>query len=119
MTRTWTQSGARYSTPERRPQVERAIEGLTWQSFVPGMSLPFMSGESIKATIVELSLPRVSALAWDGGLSFPAPNDESEYPGLYGIETNFANGRARVYVVDAGTEIVPVCSDFWPNESEK
>lgn len=111
--RDWTNVGARYTTPERREQVECAIAGLTWQPFVESMSLPMSPGLGIQEAIRELSLPRVSALAWDGALSFPAPNDESEYPGLYGIEANYANGRARIYLIDNGTEIVPVCADFW------
>jgi len=28
---------------------------------------------------------------------------------------NYDNGRARVYVIDTGTGVFPLASDFWPD----
>jgi len=35
---------------------------------------------------------------------------------VLGIEGNYKNGRARAYLLDIGTEVVVLASDFWPNE---
>lgn len=115
--RDWMSVGARYTTPERRAQVERTISRLEWREFTDGMSLPMCPGLGIEAAIKELRLPKVSAIAYNGALSFPAPDDESEYPGLYGIEANYKNGRARVYIVDNGCELLPIAADFWAKET--
>ena len=118
--RTWTQTGAPYTTPERRPDVLAAIAALEWTAIPDGdsLTLPFLPGEGIKAVIAELQLPKVSALAWNGVVDWPAaqPGGDREHYAVYGIEANYKNGRARVYVLDTGTQLLPVASDFWPEQ---
>lgn len=106
--RDWMKVGARYSTKARRPQLVQVMNELEWHPVKGKMTLPFSPGEGIKAVIAELNLPKVSALAWNGALEF-----SGEYPSLYGIEANYKNGRARLFVVDNGTALLPVCADFW------
>jgi hypothetical protein len=114
--RDWMSAGARYTTVERRPQVSEVIAGLDWKE-VEVMSLPAMPAMGIQEAIKELRLPKVSAIAFNGALEFPGrPGEDGEYPSLYGIEANYTNGRARVYLVDNGCEIVTVCADFWAEE---
>jgi hypothetical protein len=115
--RTITNVGARYTAGDRLAQVEEQIEALEWHELPDdgALSAPFMPGEAIKAAIAQLRLPKVSRIAWNGALAFhDDPEQDGEYPGLCGIEANYRNGRARVYIVDNGTEILPVVSDFWP-----
>lgn len=126
--RDWMNVGARYTTPERRQQVEQEIARLKWTTFADAkdgtLSLPFCPGEAIKKAIRELRIPKVTAIAWTAGtgkrtrpacLNFPGRtgDEDGEYPGLYGIEGNYKNGRVRLYVADNGTEILPVAVDFW------
>jgi hypothetical protein len=112
VTRTWTTIGAEVvgvaledGTALDRQRLEAAIAGLEWRS--AGVELPMMPGQMVLATVRQLRIPKVSAVAISSEL---APY------GLYGVEGNYANGRARIYVVDQGTGAVPVASDFWPTQ---
>ena len=111
-TRTWTEIGAqaigrRLEGGGRltQPAVIRVIGTLDWQAIEQGLSLPMIPGEAIKATIAELRIPKVSHVA--------VSHELAPY-GFYGIEGHYKNGRARVYVVDLGSDLIPVASDFWP-----
>lgn len=117
--RNWTTVGAAYTGPDDRPRVKAAIAALTWQDFTEGMSLPAIPGLNITATIRELRLPKVSALAWNGSLDYPEPESNGTvHAALYGIEAHYNNGRARVYALDLGSRLLPLASDFWPNGPE-
>lgn len=118
MKRNWTTVGAEYHEGETRfgesrSRVERAIAKLKWKP-VPD-SLPMMPGLGIKAAIKELRLPKVSKVAINGYLQMP-DGPESAHYAIYGIEANYANGRARIYVLDTGTGLVVLASDFWEKE---
>lgn len=103
MQRTWTQVGKAHN----RATVERAITSIEWLEIPKGGTLeaPMMPGEGIKAAIQQLRIPKVSHVAWSSEL---APY------GFYAIRGHYANGDAEVYIVDMGTHLVPVCSDFHP-----
>jgi hypothetical protein len=103
MTRTWTTTGADYVGD--RETFARLFAGLEWEP-VEGAK-PAMPGLSIKEAIRELRIPKVTRIA--------ISNELAPY-GLYGIEGNYKNGRALVYLVDRGTEIIPVASDFFPRD---
>ncbi len=110
-TRTWTEIGTPLIGRRledghlTRPLVEQAIEMLRWLDAEQDMDLPMIPGLGIQAAIKELRIPKVSQVAISHEL---APY------GLYGIEGNYKNGRAHVYVVDVGSELIPIASDFWP-----
>jgi len=59
-----------------------------------------MAGDGIKAAIKEFKLPRVSHIAI---------SDELSPFGLYGINSHFNNKSIRVFIVDIGVELVPIC----------
>lgn len=112
MKRTWTKVGTEVAGNELedgasldRATVMLAIDNLEWRAIPKGGTLeaPFMPGEGIKAAIKELRIPKVSHVAWSHEL---APY------GFYGIRGHYTNGDAEVYIVDLGTHLVPVCSDF-------
>lgn len=112
--RTWTRVGSDFTTPERRPDVLRAIGTLRWRTVAGCRSLPAFQASAIAIGVQALGLQNVSALALSG-LHSPLPWQEEEYS-VYGIESQYANGRARLYVLDRGTVLVPLVSDFWPSE---
>lgn len=107
--RTWTTVGAEYVDRLGKKAVESEIETLEWQEIPEDGSLTvaYLPGDSIKQTILQLDLPRVSAIAISG---FERPGF---YPGFYGIEANYTDGRARIYVLDTGTGVSPLAHDFW------
>ena len=107
MIRNWTTVGAAaIEGAGGRPRVEAAIAGLTWNPMAT--PAPFSQGYVIRAAIQEFRMPRPSQ--W-GDSHHLAPF------GLVGIEPHYTNGRARLYVLDAGSQAIPVCSDFFPEES--
>ena len=101
MQRTWTEAGRSY-TDERRWEWEKAIREIEWLGLPE--KLPAMPGLAIQSAIRELKIPNVSNIGINHGL------------GLYGIEGNYKNGKAKVYLVDSGTTACVIASDFWPKE---
>jgi hypothetical protein len=105
--RNWTEIGAEFD----RAIVERAIAVLDWQKLP--IETGMMQGEGIKAAIRMLGIPRVSHVAVgtinngkaEGGLCF-----------FYGIRGHYENGDADVFIVDRGSDMIPVCSDFTSKE---
>lgn len=114
MKREWLNIGAAYWVPYQT-RIEAEIAGLTWKA-VPEdgeLSLPMSPGLGIQACITELELPKVSAVAHNGYIQVPDGPETAHYS-IYGIEANYKDGRARVYVIDAGTQLVPIAVDFEP-----
>lgn len=90
-------------------RIQRAAEGLEWEPF--GGSLPFSQGYAIRETIKAFRM-RPSRVAVQGGVV--AIGDESY--ALLGIEAEYANARVRLYVLDRGSELVPLFVDEWMKE---
>lgn len=65
-------------------------------------------GLAIQEVIRQLELPRVDFISW-------RTVDLAPY-GLYGIQANYRDGRARYYVLDRGHDLTVLAVDFWPNE---
>lgn len=119
--RSWTEVGAEMVDQlGGREEVAAEADRMEWQELTEGESLTvaFMPGHAIKATIGDLGIPKVSAVAISS-FDRPAssPEDDGFYPGFYGIEGNYTNGRARIYVLDLGTCIQPLFSDFYAKEA--
>lgn len=117
--RTWTSVGAPYTTPNRRPDILRAITTLEWHDVGDGESVevPALPGLTIDACIQQLHLPHVSQLACQGSeatVEWRDEDPEGQHYAIYGIQAQYANGRARLYVIDTGTGAIPLASDFWP-----
>ncbi|MES1975741.1 MAG: hypothetical protein V4472_25060 [Pseudomonadota bacterium] len=113
----WTTVGAPYSTnPKYRSRILRDAKTLTWVDVSDGAthSLPMMPGEGIKAMIAQCHLPKVSKVGY-GCVAFGG-NQEDGFGdlGLYGVECHYRNGRAVVYAVDRGSDMLMVLSEFWP-----
>ncbi len=104
--RTWTKVGEEFTGEHaKREQIAGAIERMEWQEIPKGgsLTLGMMPGEGIKAAIRELHIPKVSHVA--------VSNELAPY-GLYGIRGHYKNGDANVFIVDRGSDMLPVCSDF-------
>lgn len=101
--RTFTTIGAEYTTtPEQRAELAAAIDALVWHPLPHTMA--FMPGEAIKEACRVFRLNPVKVADSHALAPF----------GLVGIETHHCNGIARLFLIDVGTEIVPLCSDFEP-----
>lgn len=106
--RNWTTVGAKFTRTERqRANVAGAVARLEWVA--PEGEFPMLPAENIKAAIRSLRIPKVSLIAI---------GTMGRY-GFYGIEGNYANGRARFYVLDRGSEVVLVASDFFAKPGDK
>lgn len=110
--RTWTRAGATFTTPDRRPDVLRAISTLRWQNLAACCGLSAYQASAIQIGVRDLGLPNVSALALTG-LHSTVQWQHATYS-IYGIQAHYLNGRSRLYVLDRGTTLVPLASDFWP-----
>lgn len=108
MERTWTNIGNAYnSTDEQKAHLSQAFASLQWQEIGDGLTLPMMPAEGIKSAIKTLRLPKVSHVA--------VSHELAPY-GLYGIRSHYKNGRADVYLIDEGSSITVLASDFYPIE---
>ena len=105
MQRTWTKVGVEF-TQNKQDHISEIIKRLEWHPLPCEMGM--MPGEGIKAAIRQLKIPKVSRVACSHEL---APL------GLLAIEGNYKNGRGRVYLVDSGTEVTPIVTDFFPGEA--
>lgn len=104
---------AHYASEEQRAEVERIIAGLTWHE-MPVSDVPACPGLAIREVIAQLDLPKVTRVAWGGLIEEPDPADPrwtAAYE-LLGIEANYSNGTAQLYVLDKGGECTPLCADF-------
>jgi hypothetical protein len=109
--RDWLNIGEEFAP--YREQIEQQIAELTWQS-PPPEQLAMMPALGIKACIEQLKIPKVSGVAIDGLVDVPDPPEGMAHYSLYGIQGSYAQGLARVYVLDSGIDITPLCVDrFW------
>jgi hypothetical protein len=113
MERTWLEVGKNYTSGKDRDRVEAAIEALQWHP--PTGEGPMSPVLTLESVVTELRLPKVSAIAWGGGdanvLTYP-DGPETATDTVLGVESNYSNGRARLYVLDTGVAAVPLASDF-------
>lgn len=103
MQRTWTKIGKEY-TEGKHDELGGMFERLEWQKLPCTMAM--MPGDAIKAAIKQLSIPKVTHVA--------CSNELAPY-GLEGIIGHYRDGEARVYLIDIGTEVIALASDFEPN----
>lgn len=100
MQRTWTNVAKEY-TENKEDEIAEMFNRLEWHELPYTMAA--MPGMGIKEAIKQLNIPKVSHVACSHEL---APY------GLMGIIGHYKNGEAKVYLIDTGTEIIPLASDF-------
>lgn len=114
MDRSWTTVGATLVARLGQQDVEAEIETFDWQPVEDGLEVAFSPGHAIKTAILEFGLPKVSAIAISGFAREGGDEEDGFYPGFYGVEANYRDGKARVYLLDTGVELIPLASDHWP-----
>lgn len=97
--RSYTQVGASYP----RDQVDSAIDSIAWRDV--GGDWPAMAGLAIELAITEFGIPKVDR----AGISTKLVQGRFE---VYGIQGTYANGTARIYVLDEGNALTPVASEL-------
>lgn len=125
--RTWTTVGEEHigtlviedGRTLTRELVEQAIEDLDWIETATNPTMPMMPALGIQSAIEQLTIPRVTKVAWCCRAT-DDPEFDERYPlapfGFYGIEGNYSNGRACVYVLDLGVGLTPLCSELFTEE---
>jgi hypothetical protein len=109
MQRTWTKTGASIVRDFTLARVAALLDQMNGTLEPIPDSMPMMPGLGIQQLIRELRIPKVDRVTFDGMLDRPG-----EYYAVYGIEGHYTNGRAVVWAVDRGSDIVPIASDFYP-----
>ena len=104
MKRTWTETGVKCVPENNRDRVSSIIYNFEWESIPCAVGM--MPGENIKGIIAEFKMPKVSHIA--------ITHEMAPY-GFYGIRAHYTNGKAQLYILDRGSDCVPIASDFWPN----
>jgi len=110
----WTTIGKKWNdTPEKKKAIQKAVKEIDWVKTEgnPNIKLPMMPGEGIKKVIATFHIPKVSALGWVSLPGYQAFGNRA----LLAVEGNYHNGRARIYVMDAGDELIPVYMEHWDN----
>ncbi len=102
--RTWTVVGKEYTEGKEEEIAAAAVE-MPWQTMPCEMAM--MPGLGIKEAIKQLRLPKVTRVGHSPAL---APY------GFLGIEANYKNGKAQIFLIDHGDGVVPLFSDFEPKE---
>ncbi len=101
----WTETGTEHFNEEDRPRILEAIESMVWEP-VEG-SKPMSPALGIQACIEQLGIPKVSEVAIRCVEFAPY--------GFYGVRAQYKNGRAEIFFLDRGSDILPVVSTFVPN----
>jgi hypothetical protein len=100
--------GAAYTaTAEQRANLESIIASMTWLDVDSTPTLPLCPGMAIKTAIKEFRIPKVSKVAHDGLLGNYA---------VLGIEGNYSEGAVRIFLLDRGSDLMPICAQH-ANES--
>lgn len=103
----WTQIGREHTaTDDQRARVQREIDRMDWQT-LPAR-LPMSQGMAIQRATQEYGPAGIGRVSINAGIGPMA---------LLGIEKCYVNGLARIYLLDDGTDVTPLRSDFWPKQS--
>jgi hypothetical protein len=94
----WTHVGREVISDGLREKISGMLERIELRSLPYETGL--MQGMGIKAAIKEFRIPATHA------------GDSREFApyGLYGVRGRYKNGVAEVFLLDAGTEIIPIAS---------
>lgn len=99
--------------PVNMPRVWERIDGqiraMKWKA--PAGRFPMTPGQELHDIIAGLELPDVSAVSHSGYLYLPDGPETATYP-VYGIEANYPDDRARVYVLGAGSTACVLTVDW-------
>lgn len=86
--------------------IDRSIavaESEDWQDLTVDKSMPFSQGYAINSAIEQMRIPKVTSAYFFGTIG--------EH-GFYGLQAEYKNGTARIYMADNGCDCVVVAIDF-------
>jgi hypothetical protein len=88
-----------------REEIDKAVPSLEWEEFRRD-NLPFSQGEAIKNIIQGCNVPlsKIKKMALHGCIK--------ESHGFYGLDVDYKNGNAKLYIADNGCSCCVVASDF-------
>jgi len=101
----WTSIGAEYT--EDKERVSGIISRMEWEPPQKGKLYPMSQAMGISGAIKEYKIPKVSAISWSCHEFAPF--------GLLGIEGNYSNGKVRIFFVDDGCGLTPICTHVLDN----
>jgi len=108
MKRTWQPVGHQYNgTPAKRAHLSKIFKRLSWRA--PKGSFSLSDGMALEHAIDDLSIPNVSKVSVGSTLE-----DRNGTYGILGIKGKYSNGRVVVYLLDRGTDLVVLATDFFP-----
>ena len=81
---------------------------LAWQPFP--CTLSFSEGYVVKAFLEQMAVQQILEVEVSSRL---APY------GLLGLHCQYANGRAKVYILDRGDDAIFLATDFWPHTERR
>jgi hypothetical protein len=102
--RNWTKVGEEY-TRDKQGDITAMIERMEWRTLPCEMGLG--PGMAIKEAIKTFKIPKVSQVA--------TSNEMAPY-GLLAVEGHYKDGRGRIFLVDDGLSVTPICTDFYTKE---
>ena len=88
---------------DNKERLIKIMGRMTWDTDYIGKSLPMMPGEGIKAAIKEFRIPKVDAISYDCHELAPF--------GLCGISGHYKNADVKIYIVDEGSHLMPLCAE--------
>lgn len=108
MKRNWTNVAKEHNgTDQQKAKIGKAIKEVEWfqvpKKGEPPLSLGMMIAEGLTQAIKEYNIPKVTHVGCSNAL---APL------GLLAIRGNYKDGPVDIYMLDCGSEIVPVCSEL-------
>jgi len=88
-----------------KEEIDEAIPSLQWEDFRKN-NLPFAQGEAIKNVVRECNVPlsKIKKMALHGCIKGSH--------GFYGLDVDYKNGNAKLYIADNGCSCCVVASDF-------
>jgi len=110
MERTWTNVGSEYNSTEgQKTSLSGMFNRLSWETIEQGKEVAFCPGEAIKQAIRQLSIPKAS--------HFAISNELAPY-GLVAVRGHYKNGMAEVFIIDEGSSLTVLASDFYLKQKE-
>jgi len=98
----WLSVGERF-TKGKENRIKQSALTVEWKE-IPAdgtpLTLPFLSGDSIKTMIREFEMPNVSHVGLSDAM---APN------GLIAARAHYKSQEVEVYAIDTGTHVIPLC----------
>jgi len=96
----WMKTGTKHT--QDKAKIMAIIGRMQWDDDFRGKQLPMMPALGIQAAIKNLKLPKVDSISYSCMELAPF--------GLYGVSCHFKNSDVKMFFVDEGSSLVPICA---------